>query len=79
MEVPNQISAIAEIVKQDWQNVYFGAVPYLKAMSQLEDINQMYYEDSAASVVRYFLINAKSWRGETARAVKAKLNQLLND
>jgi len=79
MEVPNQISAIAKIVKQDWQNVYFGAVPYLKAMSQLEDINQMYYEDSAASVVRYFLSNAKSWRGETARAVKAKLNQLLND
>lgn len=79
MEVPNQISAIAKIVKQDWQNAYFGAVPYLKAMSQLEDINQMYYEDSAASVVRYFLSNAKSWRGETARAVKAKLNQLLND
>ena len=79
MEIPNQISAIARIIKRDWQKVYFGAVPYLQAMGGINSIHEMYGEDSAESIVRYFLSNAGTWKGETARAVKAKLKQLLND
>lgn len=79
MEVPNQISAIARMIRRDWKNVYFGAVPYLQAMSVINTISDMYGEDSAESIVRYFLGNAGTWKGETARAVKAKLNALLND
>jgi hypothetical protein len=29
------LSEIAQEVRQDWKNVYFGAEPYLDAMSQL--------------------------------------------
>ena len=79
MEVPNQISAIARMIRKDWKNVYFGARPYLQAMSAINTINDMYGEDSADSIIRYFLGNAGTWKGETARAVKAKLNALLND
>ena len=79
MEVPTQISAIAKIIRQDWKNLYFGAVPYLNAMSEIEDIKQMYHQDSAESIVRYFLANASTRRGEVAKTVKAKLKQLLND
>lgn len=79
MEIPNQISAIAMIIKQDWTKPYFGAVPYLQAMSEIDSLQQMYYQDSAASILRYFLSNASTWRGETAKAVKAKLNQLLKN
>lgn len=79
MEVPNQISAIAKMIKQDWKKVYFGAAPYLNAMSEIDDIRMMYHQDASKSIVRYFLANASGWRGETAKAVKAKLNQLLKD
>lgn len=79
MEIPNQISAIAEIIKQDWKKPYFGAIPYLDAMYRLDNIGQMYGQDSAANIVLYFLSNAGSWRGQTARAIKNKLNQMLKD
>lgn len=63
---------IQKLICKDWHNVYFGAVPYLKAMAEI-DSNGMYYLDGWQSIVIYFLSNAKSWRGDTARAVKAEL------
>jgi len=77
--IPDEISAIAAIIRGGWKKVYFGAVPYLEAMQGLTHICQTYGSDSAESIVRYFLANATAWRGETARAVKAKLNQLLKN
>lgn len=71
------LSAIAEEIQRDWKRPYFGAVPYLSAMAELDSVEGEYYEDSAASVVRYFLANAGTWRGETARRVKAELNAMV--
>jgi len=71
------ISTIAREIRADWQKPYFGAVPYLQAMSTLDNINQPYGYDSGESIVRYFLSNATSWRGETARRVKAELKGML--
>jgi hypothetical protein len=68
---------IAQDIKVNWPNVYFGAVPYLQAMSRLADINDNYGYDSAESIVLYFLSNAKTWRGEDARRIKAELKALL--
>ena len=70
------LKVIANEIKSDWSNVYFGAVPYLDAMSQLDLITDKYYEDSAKSIVLYFLSNATTWRGEVARRVKAELNKM---
>ena len=70
------LKVIASEIKSDWSNVYFGAVPYLDAMSQLDLITEKYYEDSAKSIVLYFLSNATTWRGEVARRVKAELKKL---
>jgi hypothetical protein len=72
-----QLNIIAREIAQDWHKPYFGAVPYLQAMSTLTDINQQYGYDSGESVVRYFLSNATTWRGDTARRVKAELKELL--
>lgn len=71
------LSAIAAEIQGDWKRPYFGAVPYLSAMADLDSIEGDYYADSAASVVRYFLSNAGTWRGETARRVKAELKAML--
>lgn len=67
---------IAREIRGDWKKVYFGAVPYLDAMSTMGNITQMYGADSGASVVLYFLSNATTWRGPVARRVKAELNEM---
>lgn len=71
------LSEIAREIRKDWSKVYFGAVPYLDAMSTLESINDNYYMDSGKSVVMYFLANAGTWRGEVAREIKKELNKML--
>ena len=67
---------IAREIRRDWKKVYFGAVPYLDAMSTLDSINDNYMFDSGKSVVIYFLSNASTWRGETAKRVKAELKKM---
>jgi hypothetical protein len=71
------LSAIAAEIRSDWRKPYFGAVPYLDAMAQLGAITDEYYCDSAKSVVLYFLSNATTWRGDTARRVKAELKAMV--
>ena len=78
----NDIRALWKIAKEirlDWKNVYFGAVPYLEAMDELTTIDDMFYMDSGRHIVMYFLSNATTWRGDTARRIKAELKALLNN
>lgn len=71
------ISAIARDIRRDWgPKVNYAAKPYLDAMSSLDKITDSYYEDSAKSIVIYFLGNASSYRGETAKALKAELKSI---
>ena len=69
---------IATEIKKDWgAKVYFGAKPYLQAMGTLNSVNDNYIMDSGRSIVAYFLANASTWRGETARRVKKELNAMI--
>jgi hypothetical protein len=70
------IFTIAKEIQADWKNIYFGALPYLGAMYTLNSIKDNYYCDSSKSIVLYFLANAASWRGETARRIKAELKAM---
>jgi hypothetical protein len=71
------LSTIANDIRVDWAKPYFGAVPYLDAMETLNTIRDSYYYDDAADIVRYFLANANTWKGDTARAIKAELKAML--
>lgn len=71
------LSVIAAEIEADWKHPYFGAVPYLGALSQLDTIEDAYGLDSARSVVIYFLSNAQTWRGEKARTIKVELKNML--
>ena len=73
------LSAIAREIRADWTKPYFGAVPYLDAMLSLRTMQDMYYSDTARSVVLYFLSNAATWKGDTARRVKAELKSMLKE
>lgn len=67
---------IAREIRKDWKKVNYAAEPYLAAMACLKSIDEPYYFDSGESVVLYFLANATTWRGETARRIKKELKQL---
>ena len=71
------LAAIAREITQDWRKPYFGAVPYIQAMYSLDTIKDRYGWDDGESIVRYFLSNATTWRGDNARRIKAELKELL--
>jgi hypothetical protein len=77
MTIPTDIAAIAAIITKDWKNVHYSAHPYLVAMRYLHNLSDMYGAEPAEQVIQYFLMNATTWRGETARAVKSRLKELL--
>jgi len=76
-EADRSIKDIAADVKADWKNVSPYAKPYLDAMFDLNTIDDKYIEDSASSVLSYFLANAATWKGEKAKAIKKELNDML--
>lgn len=78
------LNTIAREIYDDWVNVNYAAKPYLEAMGMGKHVTrdnikqQKFYLDSYTSVVRYFLANAASWRGERARAIKNELKTWIN-
>ena len=68
---------IADEIMRDWSKVSFAAVPYLRAMCYLDKVTDSYGEDTGRTIVLYFLQNASTWRGDTAKRVKAELNGML--
>lgn len=74
---PRPLHEIAAEIHATWKSVYFGAVPYLGAMSVMSAMTTRYGQDSADSIVRYFLANASTWRGPDARRIKAELKAML--
>ena len=71
------IHQIARDIQLSWKNPYFGAKPYLEAMLTIDKPTDSYFDDSAKEIILYFLANATTWRGETARQIKNELNQLI--
>ena len=68
---------LAYLIKANWTRVYFGAKPYLDAMVTMESTTDAYGCDDGRSIVRYFLANATTWRGDVARKVKVELQRRL--
>ena len=69
---------IAEEIKRDWKKPYFGAIPYLEAMLELNSISDKYYDEDAKTIISYFLANSSSWKGETAKRIKEELRQMVS-
>lgn len=75
------IHEIAREIREDHQKqnrkVYFGAVPYLEAAGTLNSMTDAFGLDSAESILIYLLSNLSTWKGETARRVKAEIKAML--
>lgn len=75
------LSDIASIIRRDFaeqgKKIPPAAQPYLDALSTLGTVDDAYGMDSGKSIVAYTLSNLTSYKGETARAVKAELKARL--
>lgn len=72
------LEVIANEIKRDWKNPYFGAVPYIREMGSFNSIaDDDPCGDGARSCVLYFLSNARTWKGDVAKRVKAELKSML--
>jgi len=73
------LQMIAKTILTDWSGrgagVHPHAAPYLTALLTMPSVHSYYGVDSGETVVRYFLSNARSWRGPVAKLVKAELNR----
>lgn len=81
MTTTRPVHEIAREIRKDWSataknGIYFGAKPYLDAMSTMTSIGDNYGMDKGTSIVAYFLSNASTWRGETAKRVKLELKKM---
>lgn len=76
--VNRPINVIAREISADWgAKLNYAAKPYLNAMYSVETPTDMYGADSGDTLIRYFLANAGTWRGETAKRVKAELKKMI--
>lgn len=72
------ISDIAREIEADWgSKVHYTAAPYLNAMFFLDNVSSAYYHDDAKGIILRFLSNSNTWRGETARRIKAELKAMI--
>jgi hypothetical protein len=74
---------IAREIRKDWKaQTKNGRVPepaeaYLGPMETLNSVDDNYICDRGSMIVAYFLGNATSWKGETAKRIKKELNAMI--
>jgi len=76
IETVRPLHVIARDIYQAWPKVNYAAKPYLEAMRDLSSINDRYGYDDARSIVLYFLSNASSFRGDSAKTLKLELKTI---
>jgi len=76
MTTSRPLYQIANEIRTDWKPMYKPAEAHLVAFENATSIDEMYMCDSVKSEVLYFLGNAGTWRGETARRIKKELKTM---
>jgi hypothetical protein len=72
-----KIYSIANDILDNWKRPYFGALPYIRSMLALSDLDDNYGYDDARTILVYFLANSGTWRGPEARRIKAEIKTML--
>lgn len=76
--IKRPVYKIAEEILNDWTAPHFAARPYLAAMLTINNELENYGQDSAKTVILYFLSNAATYRGSRAKELKKELQKLIN-
>ena len=76
------LGQLAEMIQDDLDDqgkkLFYGAVPYIDALSTMNSMDDRYGVESAQSIVAYTLSNLSTYRGAKARAIKAELKKRLD-
>lgn len=67
------LSAIVQEIRADWPEPHRTAKLYIDVMGEMQSIGDWYGLEPGDMVVAHFLGNARSWRGATAKRIKAEL------
>jgi hypothetical protein len=67
---------ICDEIRKDWKTMPEYAKAHFRAIEGANSIDEKYLCESVKSEVLYFLSNASSWRGETAKRIKAELKSM---
>ena len=72
-------SEVAREIRAKWSKPYFGAVPYLDALQEVNtsDKNATYISEQVKDIVPYLLCNMSTFRGADARRLKAELKEMI--
>ena len=70
---------IAKEIKSVWKKPYFGAVPYLDALENINstDKHTEFLFEEAKDIVVYLLANMTTFRGPDAKRIKAELKEMI--
>lgn len=79
MKQKRTFATIAKEIKRVWSKPYFGAVPYLDALAQVNstDKDAYYLFEKVGDIVPYLLANMSTFRGEDAKRLKAELKEMI--
>ena len=72
------ISTIIREIRQTWPKPYFGAVPYLEALSQCQTADDRYMFETAGDMIPYLLGNMQTFTSKhnpNAKAIKEELTK----
>lgn len=72
------INEITRDILREWNKPYYGAVPYLQALTTCRTSNDAYGHDTARSLINYALANMSTFRGTRAKELKAELKKHLS-
>ena len=72
-------SEVTREIRAKWSKPYFGAVPYLDALQEVNtsDKNATYISEQVKDIVPYLLCNMSTFRGADARRLKAELKEMI--
>jgi hypothetical protein len=73
MNMARRIHEIAQDIRDAWPSINYAARPYLEALEELNTPQDHYFLDSGKEIALRFLCNATTFRGDTAKKLKAEL------
>lgn len=71
------METISKAKRRYWRHAFPYLAPYADAMLSLNSVNDNYGWDSGREIVCRFISNSSTWRGETAKRIKAELRQIV--
>jgi hypothetical protein len=75
--IKRPVYKIAADILNDWNRPNYAALPYLTAMLTINSHCENYGQDTAKSIILYFLSNASTYRGSKAKELKSELKTLI--